>query len=646
MKKKILVTSALPYANGPLHIGHLVEYIQTDVYVRFLRLRGGDVIYCCADDAHGAPVEIKAIEQGITPEELIAKYYDEHVRDFNAFGISFDSYYSTNSVENKKYSDLFFKRLSDGGFIYKKKIKQTYCGKCGRFLPDRFVRGECPKCGAQEQYGDVCESCSSTHKTTDLINAKCALCKNKVTQKGSEHYFFKLSAFSGKLKEWLNETKGLQSEIKNYVLNWIEEGLEDWDITRDGPYFGFKIPGEENKYYYVWLDAPIGYIASTANYCKNRGCKAEDYWQSPDAEIIHFIGKDIIYFHFLFWPAMLMAANFNLPTDIVVHGFLTVNGEKMSKSRGNFFTAREFLEKYDAECLRFYYAKLLSKKAQDIDLTFDDFRDRVNNELVANLGNFCYRVLSFTNKNFDSEIKDIDYSFFEKNKIENKFDEIERACSGFNFNEALRLIMEISALGNKYFQENEPWKLIKEDREKAHKVVGTCVNIAKDLSILISPILPEFSESLQEQLNVSDSTWKDLKSDLKDHKINKAEILVKKMEEKKTEEKKMETVKFDEFKRIDLRVGMIKEVRVHPDADKLYVIKVDLGKETRQLVAGLKEHYAPGELLGKKVVVAANLDPATLRGVRSEGMLLAADDGKKVTIIAPDEDVEVGAKVR
>ena len=411
------------------------------------------------------------------------------------------------------------------------------------------------------------------------------------------------------------------------------------------PYFGFKIPGEENKYYYVWLDAPIGYIASTANYCKNHGGKAEDYWQSPDAEIIHFIGKDIIYFHFLFWPAMLMAAKFNLPNDIVVHGFLTVNGEKMSKSRGNFFTAREFLERYDAECLRFYYAKLLSKKAQDIDLTFDDFISRINNELVANLGNFCYRVLSFTNKNFDSEIRDIDPSFFDLFE-KNKFNEIEKAYSEFNFNEAMRLIMELSALGNKYFQENEPWKLINEDREKTHQILGTCVNLAKNLSILISPVLPEFSERLQAQLNVSDLTWDELNFNLKNHKINKAEILVKKMEKEEQEVKDQETISFNEFKKIDLRVGKVKEVKDHPNADKLYVLKVDLGEEERQLVAGLKEYYAPEELLGKKVVVAANLEPAKLRGVRSEGMLLAADDGKEVVILVPEKDIEIGAEIR
>ena len=401
-KKRIIVTSALPYANGPIHIGHLVEYIQTDIFVRFLRLIGEDVVYCCADDTHGTPIEIKAKELGIVPEELIGRFHRDHLRDFTSFNIKFDSYYSTNSKENKYFSDLIFERLKKKNLIYQKEIELTYCGKCGRFLPDRYVKGKCPKCNAPDQYGDVCESCNATYKTTDLVEPYCVVCGSKPIRRISRHYFFKLSAFSDKLKKWLVENKNLQDEIKNYVLNWIKEGLEDWDISRDGPYFGFKIPNEENMYYYVWLDAPIGYISSFANTLKGDVKKAEREWNK--AKIMHFIGKDITYFHFLFWPAMLIGADFNLPENIAVHGFLTVNKEKMSKSRGTFFTAEDFLKENDAEYLRFYYARVLSKKLSDIDLDFKELRDIVNNEMVANLGNFCYRTLSFLGSNFDGKV--------------------------------------------------------------------------------------------------------------------------------------------------------------------------------------------------------------------------------------------------
>ncbi|MFC2016739.1 methionine--tRNA ligase, partial [Chloroflexota bacterium] len=384
-KDKVIVTSALPYANGPIHIGHLVEYIQTDIFVRFLRLIGKDVVYCCADDTHGAPIEIKARELGIKPEQLIAKFFKEHQEDFKNFHIKFDSYYTTNSKENKYFSDLIFERLKKKGLIYKKEIEVTYCEHCKRTLPDRYVKGKCPKCKAADQYGDVCEVCNAAYKTVDLIEPYCTICKNKPVRKSSEHYFFKLSKLSGFLEKWIKTNKNLQQETKNFVLNWIKDELEDWNISRDGPYFGFKIPNEENKYYYVWLDAPIGYISSLANYLKSTK-KAEKTWN--ESKIIHFIGKDITYFHFLFWPAMLYAADLKLPEDIVVHGFLTVNNEKMSKSRGTFFTAKEFLEKYDAEHLRYYYGNVLSKKLADIDLNFDEFRQRINNELVGNLGNF------------------------------------------------------------------------------------------------------------------------------------------------------------------------------------------------------------------------------------------------------------------
>ena len=613
-EQKIIVTSALPYANGPIHIGHLVEYIQTDIFVRFLRLIGKDVVYCCADDTHGAPIEIKAKELGITPEQLIAKFHKEHLEDFNNFLINFDSYYSTNSKENKYFSDLIFERLKKKGFIYKKEIEVTYCKHCKRTLPDRYVKGKCPKCNAPDQYGDNCEVCNAAYKTIDLLDPYCTICKNKPVRKSSEHYFFKLSKLSGFLEKWIKGNKNLQQESKNFVLNWIKDELEDWNISRDGPYFGFKIPGEENKYYYVWLDAPIGYISSLANYLKSTK-KAEKVWN--DSKIIHFIGKDITYFHFLFWPAMLQAADFKLPEDIVVHGFLTVNHEKMSKSRGTFFTAKDFLKKYDAEHLRYYYGNVLSKKLADIDLNFDEFRERINNELVGNLGNFCYRIISFINKNFKGKIKDIDNNKTIINEINKKIEKIKKYYEGYNFNFAVNEILLISDIGNKYFQKNEPWALIKKDKAKAQEICGLCINIAKNLSILIQPVLPKFSEELQKQLKLKNLKWKDIDFKLKNHKIGKEKLLVKKIEEIK-----------EELFPLDLKVAQIIEVKDHPNADKLYVLQINLGKEKKQLVAGLKGYYSKDELKNKKIIVITNLKHAKLRGVESQGMLLAGEDDK------------------
>ena len=600
-----------------------MEYIQTDIFVRFLRLTGRDVVYCCADDTHGTPIELKANELGIKPEELIAKVYKEHTRDFKNFLIKFDSYHTTNSKENKHFSDLIFSRLKEKGHIYTKDIEVTYCEHDKRTLPDRYVKGKCPKCGAEDQYGDVCEKCNAAYKTIDLIEPYCILCKKKPIKKTSKHYFFKLSSFSGFLEKWIRENKNLQQEIKNFVLNWIKDGLDDWDISRDGPYFGFNIPGEKDKYYYVWLDAPIGYIASFSNLVGD-AAKAEKQWNQ--SEIIHFIGKDITYFHLLFWPAMLHGSGFKLPKDIVVHGFLTVNGEKMSKSRGTFFTAGEFLEKYDAEHLRYYYGNVLSKKLADIDLNFNEFRERINNELVGNLGNFCYRVISFTNKNFNGEIKNIDDNKEIIDEINKKIEKIRKYYEGFNFNFAVNETLLLSDIGNKYFQENQPWKLIKEDKEKVQEICALCINIAKNLSILIQPVLPKFSEELQKQLNVKNLKWEDIGFGLKNHKIGKEKILVEKIEQ---QEKQVFP--------LNLKVAKIIEIKDHPDADKLYVLQVDLGSEKRQLVAGLKGYYSKEELKNKKIIIIANLKYSKLRGIESQGMLLAGDDGKDVGVLTVEK---------
>ena len=621
-KQKILITSALPYANGPIHLGHMVEYIQTDVLARFLRAKGNDIIYVCADDTHGTPIEINARKQGISPEQLIAKYYREHISDFADFHVKFDSYYTTNSPENRKFSDFIFAKLKERGYIYQKDIELTYCETDKRFLPDRYVKGKCPRCGEEDQYGDVCEVCNATYKTTELIKPYCVLCRNPPARKISNHYFFRLSAFSEQLRDWLTSSS-LQKEVVNFVLNWINQGLEDWCVSRDGPYFGFLIPGETDKYYYVWLDAPIGYIASTDKYCKHHNCKTEDYWMNKDARIIHVIGKDIIYFHFLFWPAMLMGSGLKVPEQIIVHGFLTVNKEKMSKSRGTFITARDYLNNFNPELLRFYYASNLTSKPIDIDLNFNDFREKINNELVANLANFCYRVLSFANKNFGSEItKNTDDKAMLE--IEQKIKFVDLAYSNMEFRDAAKEILAISSLGNKFFQDNQPWKLIKQDREKAQEIVTTAVNIVKILAILSEPVLPVFSEELRKQLNIKNLDWSNLNFNLENHRIGEAKIIFEKID-------KMEFGR-GQFP-LNMKVAKIIEVDDHPNAEKLLVLKIDLGTEKRQIVAGIKKYYSKAELLGKHICVLTNLKPAQLRGVESNGMLLAADDGENVKVL-------------
>lgn len=712
---KILITSALPYANGSIHLGHLVEYIQTDIFVRFLKLIGKDAIYCCADDTHGTPIEIKAQQLGIKPEELIANIWKEHIKDFSDFNIKFDSYYSTNSHENKYYAEYIYKKLKEKGLVYTKPIKLIYCNNCKRFLPDRFVKGTCPNCKAEEQYGDVCEKCGTTHKTTDLLNPRCVVCGKKPEQKESTHYFFKLSACKEQLHHFLNSKK-LQKEVVNFCNTWMEK-LEDWCISRDGPYFGFEIPDSKKetgsvKYFYVWLDAPIGYIASTANYCKNiakgkdgsneknnerseRTIKGideknlnelneKDYWmpnKPENSEIIHVIGKDIIYFHFLFWPAMLINAGIKAPDQIQVHGFLTVNREKMSKSRGTFLTARHYLNYLDAEYLRYYYASSLPSTLTDIDLDIKDFKEKINHELIGNIGNLANRTISFLNKNYDSMVSEIDIEDKDVQRIINDFNEkavvIRKKYHDFEYREAVKDILYLSSLGNKYFQEKEPWKLAKgsaEDKKKAQRVLTLCFNLLKNLSILISPIIPAFAERLQKQLNVLNAhstqsghslTWNELHFDVKNHKVNNAEILVKKIEneiekmindnvknsEDKSGKEKSEKKKSGEDRKekgetnkefnLDLRVGKVESIIDHPNADKLYILKVNLSKskdgkhEIRQLVAGIRTHFKKEEVLGKNLVVVCNLAHAKLKGEISEGMLLAAEkDGKLGLLLA------------
>ncbi|MCL6582916.1 MAG: methionine--tRNA ligase [bacterium] len=526
---KLVVTSALPYANGPIHLGHLVEYIQTDIYVRFLRLAGEQVIYCCADDTHGAPIEINAYKLGITPQELIARSFQEHTEDFEKFQISFDSYYSTNSPENKEFSDLIFSRLRDKGDIYQKVVELSYCPKCQRFLPDRYVRGTCPRCGAHDQYGDNCEVCNATYATTDLIDPYCAICKSVPARKESEHYFFRLSSYTDRLRAWLLENKNLQDEIKNYILNWVDAGLKDWDITRDAPYFGFQILDDPTKYYYVWLDAPIGYMASTKHYCQTHGDDFDSYWVKDTGRIIHFIGKDIIYFHFLFWPAVLMGSGFRLPENIVVHGFLTVNKERMSKSRGTFITAREYWQKADPSYLRFYFAANLSHSIADIDFDLNDFKDRINSELLGNVANLANRSLNFLKNKLNGKIATADEGEY-RALYDQKVPAIIDSYYKFEFRSAIRGILELSDFANKYFQHAEPWKKIKESEQEAARIVSTCVHWVRDLAILLKPVIPLICQKLEQQLNLPDLTLQDLGQSLTGHTIADPQPLVQRID--------------------------------------------------------------------------------------------------------------------
>ncbi len=626
---KILVTSALPYANGPIHIGHLVEYIQTDIYVRFLKSAGYDAIYCCADDTHGTPIEINAANLGIPPEKLIEKYHKEHFEDFKKFLVDFDNFYTTNSPENKEFSDFFFTTLKSNGDIYEKEVELTYCENCQRFLPDRYVVGTCPKCKSEEQYGDNCEKCNATYEPVDLIEPKCIICSHTPVRKKSKHYFFKLSNYSDRLKNWLQSNKNLQQEVKNYVLNWINEGLKDWDITRDAPYFGFKIVGEEDKYYYVWLDAPIGYIASCKNYCDKNGLSYEMYWKSKDAKIIHFIGKDIIYFHFLFWPAMLMGVGFNLPDNLVVHGFLTINNQKMSKSRGTFITAKEFANKVNPEYLRFFYASILSHSLKDINLDTEELKTRINSELIDNFGNLTNRCLTFLYKNFNGEISDFSFENIEKD-ILNIAESVVKFYSKFDLNQAVRKIMEIGLIGNKFFQDSAPWSLIKEDREQAQKVLSFTVNVIKIMATLLKPIIPAAVTKLEKTLNLGElRVDKHLNFEYKTGNILKPKILFKKLEDINLIEKPIAS-------KVLLKAGKIIDVKEHENANKLYVLKVDFKDDVKTIVSGIKEHYTEEELLGKTAIFVYNLKPSKIRGIESNGMILAAKSDNKLGIILTD----------
>ncbi len=674
-QRKILVTSALPYANGPIHIGHLVEYLQTDIWVRFQKMRGHQCIYVCADDAHGTPIMLRARQDGIEPEELIARVAEEHKADFAAFKVGFDNYHSTHSEENRECSSLIYERNRDKGHINKRVITQAYDPVENMFLPDRFIKGECPKCGATDQYGDNCEACGASYSPSELKNPVSAVSGATPVEKESEHYFFKLGDFEEMLQKW---TKGghLQPEVANKLDEWFQAGLQEWDISRDAPYFGFEIPDHPGKFFYVWLDAPIGYMASFKNLCdRTEGLEFDEFWgQDADAELYHFIGKDIIYFHALFWPAMLHGANFRTPSAIFSHGFLTVDGQKMSKSRGTFIKARTYLDHLNPEYLRYYFAAKLGSGVEDIDLNLEDFSARVNSDLVGKVVNIASRCAGFINKRFDATLSEqiAEQALFDEfvaagESIAERFENRE-------FSHAVREIMALSDRANQYIDEKKPWVMAKEEGkdQELQDVCSMGINLFRLLIGYLRPILPGTAEASEAFLQIEPMDWHDLQQPLTGHGIAKFKPLMTRIEPQQIEamvnaskedltaqtqatkstgpladDPIADTIEFPDFAKVDLRVVKIVKAEHVDGADKLLQLTLDLGGETRNVFAGIKSAYAPEDLEGRLTVMVANLAPRKMRFGISEGMVLAAGPGgKDLFILNPDSGAEPGMKVK
>ena len=667
-KRKILVTSALPYANGSIHLGHLVEYIQTDIWVRFQKMQGHECYYVCADDAHGTPIMLRAQSEGITPEQLIKETSQEHQADFTDFSIAFDNFYSTHSPENRFFAETIYNRLNDAGHISKRTISQAYDPEKEMFLPDRFIKGECPKCGAADQYGDNCEVCGATYSPTELKNAVSAVSGAKPVEKDSEHFFFKLPDFEPMLKKW-TASGHLQDEVSNKLQEWFEAGLQEWDISRDKPYFGFEIPGTIDKYFYVWLDAPIGYIASFKNLCDREGIDFDSFWESDSqSELYHFIGKDIIYFHGLFWPAILHGAGFRTPTAIFSHGFLTVDGQKMSKSRGTFIKARTYLDQLNPEYLRYYFAAKLGSGITDLDLNLEDFRLRVNSDLVGKVVNIASRCAGFIKKKFNSTLSETVSEPQLFDQFADAAVSIAQHYEAREFSRAIREIMALADQANQYIDDKKPWQAIKEEgkEQEVHEVCSMGLNLFRQLMIYLAPVLPIMAEKVADFLNLDSMNWDDTQQPLTGHKINKFKPLMMRVEDERvqavvdaskeelkatqTEVQKEpdnssalnadpigETINFDDFAKIDLRIARIIKAEHIEKADKLLRLTLDLGGETRNVFAGIKSAYKPEDLEGKLTVMVANLAPRKMSFGISEGMVLAAGPGgKDLWILNPD----------
>ena len=677
--RKILVTSALPYANGSIHLGHMVEHIQTDVWVRFQKLRGHECHYCCADDTHGTPVMLAAQKQGIAPEDMIAKVREEHLADFTGFFIGYDNYYSTHSPENKQFSQDIYRALKANGKIESRVIEQLFDPEKQMFLPDRFVKGECPKCHAQDQYGDNCEVCGTTYSPTELINPYSAVSGAKPELRESEHFFFKLGECADFLKAWTsgnNPHDGkphLQPEALNKMKEWLGEGeettLSDWDISRDAPYFGFEIPDAPGKYFYVWLDAPVGYMASFKNLCDRIGVDFDEYFKADSqTEMYHFIGKDILYFHALFWPAMLHFSGHRAPTGVYAHGFLTVDGQKMSKSRGTFITAKSYLEQgLNPEWMRYYIAAKLNSKIEDIDLNLQDFISRVNSDLVGKYVNIAARASGFIAKRFEGRLKDVSGSALLA-KLAAESDTIAEQYENREYARALRDIMALADAVNEYVDANKPWELAKQEGqdERLHEVCSELINAFTMLTAYLAPVLPQTAANAARFLNLDAITWANTRETLGEHAINKYEHLMQRVEQKQvddlieankqsiqttpapdTEESKYEKVaeqaSFDDFMKIDMRVAKVLNCEAVEGSTKLLKFDLDFGFEKRIIFSGIAASYPnPAELNGRMVIAVANFAPRKMAkfGV-SEGMILSAAtaDGKLKLL-----DVDAGAQ--
>ena len=646
--RKILVTSALPYANGSIHIGHVLESVITDIWVRYQNINGNECLYFCADDTHGTPVMLKAKELGIDPEELIKRTREEHIKSYSRFNINFDNFYTTHSDENKKYAEDIYQKCKEGNLIFKKEIEQFYDSEEGLFLSDRFIKGTCPKCGAEDQYGDGCSVCGTTYTPDDLLNPVSSLSNSELTKKKTEHVFFDLPQMKDFLENYLKDLT-LQDPIKNKLNEWIEDGLKPWDISRDKPYFGFEIPGEKDKYFYVWLDAPIGYLASAKNWAENNNMDMKDLWgESSDYEIHHFIGKDIAYFHALFWPALLKSSNIRLPESINVHGFLTIDGEKMSKSNGTFINADDFAENYDGELLRYYFADKFNNSIDDLDFNEDEFIQKINSDIVGKYLNIASRVSKFIEKNGNSLSANLDEDFIEKNL--SMIDEVIEHYENLNLSKSVKIIMKMADEVNKYINENEPWK---SSEEKAVEVSSTAINCFRVISILLNPVLPTITSKALEVFNDSATNdFNNIKDYLVNTKINPYKPLLKRLEKAKiNEEIEMEDsnlINIKDFAKVELRVAKIVKAEGIEEADKLIKLHLDVGDlGERTVFAGIKSAYDPESLNGRHVVLVANLEPRKMKFGVSEGMVLASsNDEGSIYLISPDEGAKPGQLVK
>jgi methionyl-tRNA synthetase len=671
--RRILVTSALPYANGPIHIGHLVEYIQTDIWVRFQKLRGHECYYLCADDAHGTPIMLRAEQDGLTPEQLIERIWQEHRADFTDFLIEFDNYYSTHSPECRHYAELIYQRLNEAGHISRRVITQAFDPEKQMFLPDRFIKGECPRCGAPDQYGDSCENCGATYSPTDLKNPRSVLSGATPITKESLHFFFKLADFEIMLKDWI-ASGSIQPQMINKLNEWFTAGLQEWDISRDAPYWGFEIPDAPGKYFYVWLDAPIGYMASFQNFCDRAGLRFDDFWgPDSDAEVHHFIGKDIAYFHILFWPAELTGAGFRKPTAVHCHGFLTVDGQKMSKSRGTFIKARTYLNHLRPEYLRYYFATKLSDGIDDLDLNFEDFLQRVNSDLVGKLVNIASRSAGFITRRFGGRLADR----LAEPELYAEFvaaaDSIAQAYEKREFGRAMREIMALADRANQYIDEKKPWMLVKQPgaETEVQAVCSLGLNLFRVLALYLKPVLPGLAAQVEQFLQIPPLRWSDVDHPLLGLAIAEFKPLMQRVEMAQIaaiiEESKEgapsgeETpapsgpliddpigpvITIEDFAKVDLRVARIVKAEAVAGADKLLRLELDLGGETRQVFAGIKSAYPPEALQDRLTVLVANLAPRKMRFGVSEGMVLAAGGGSGIYLLGPDTGAEPGMRVK